>query len=199
VENVEEFGDRVLLATSRGTIRARQAVIAVHSPLLGSGKLRSVQCLNLALRIQQEIPDAYYRSLGRSRHFIHRSRSDDSRSLVIGGTGSDFDGLEKWVRGWFRVENVEQRWSAPRFQTWDGLPSVGRVNGFKQVYQATGFGQDGLTWGTVAGLLLPDLAAGRPVPGAKFFNPGRLRWPQAGQRLIQSVRRTASWLGRVRE
>lgn len=74
---------------------------------------------------------------------------------------------EEWMRARFRDAGaVELRWSGQVLETLDGLAFIGRnPHDADNVFVATGDSGMGLTHGTLAGMLLPDLIAGRENPG----------------------------------
>ena len=56
----------------------------------------------------------------------------------------------------------------------DGLAFIGRNPGDKDIYVVTGDSGNGLTHGTIAGMLLTDLIQGRKNPWEKIYDPSRL-------------------------
>ena len=68
----------------------------------------------------------------------------------------------------------------------DGLPYIGRD--IRGAWIATGFGTDGLTWGTVSAHLIADSIAGRNVPFADLCKPGRFN-PVKPHRHRRTLRR----------
>ena len=65
----------------------------------------------------------------------------------------------------------------------DGRPLLGRVPGVDGLFVAGGLASSGFNRGPMAGHLVADLVAGRPVPAclAEAGPAGRVRpWPPAG-------------------
>ena len=106
--------------------------------------------------------------------------------LIVGGedhkTGQaeDFDErfrrLEKWTRERFpTVESFEYHWSGQVMETVDGLAFIGRNPGdASNVYIATGDSGNGMTHGTIAGMLIRDLILGRENAWAAVYDPSRI-------------------------
>jgi glycine/D-amino acid oxidase-like deaminating enzyme/nitrite reductase/ring-hydroxylating ferredoxin subunit len=106
--------------------------------------------------------------------------------LIIGGedhkTGQEenpeerFAALEAWTRARFpMVEEVSFRWSGQVMEPVDGMAYIGRnPMDHDNVYIATGDSGNGMTHGTIAGLLLTDLIMGRENPWEKLYNPSRV-------------------------
>jgi glycine/D-amino acid oxidase-like deaminating enzyme/nitrite reductase/ring-hydroxylating ferredoxin subunit len=109
--------------------------------------------------------------------------------LIVGGedhkTGQaeDFDErfrrLEKWTRERFpaveSAESFEYRWSGQVMEPVDGLGFIGRNPGdASNVYVATGDSGNGMTHGTIAGMLIRDLILGRENAWETLYDPSRI-------------------------
>ncbi len=106
--------------------------------------------------------------------------------LIVGGedhkTGQEddankrFGALERWTRHRFpMVEGIEYRWSGEVMEPIDGLAFIGRNPLDKDnVFIATGDSGNGMTHGTIAGLLLTDLIMGRKNPWESIYDPSRI-------------------------
>jgi Rieske Fe-S protein len=105
--------------------------------------------------------------------------------LVVGGedhkTGQAEDSeerwarLEEWTRARFPVRGAPtHRWSGQVMEPVDGMGFCGKDPGAADpVYVATGDSGNGMTNGTVAGILLTDLIAGRRSPWTELYEPSR--------------------------
>jgi Rieske Fe-S protein len=72
------------------------------------------------------------------------------------------------------MTEVKFRWSGQVMETIDGMAFIGRnPMDKKNVYIATGFSGNGMTHGTIAGLLLTDLIQGRENAWAALYEPSR--------------------------
>ena len=71
------------------------------------------------------------------------------------------------------VPGVEltHRWSGQVIETPDGLPYIGQSADHQ--YSATGYAGNGLTFGTLAGIMISDAILGRSNPWTELFDPGR--------------------------
>jgi Rieske Fe-S protein len=94
-----------------------------------------------------------------------------------------FTELEKWMRERFSgARDVEYRWSGQVMEAQDGLAFIGRNPlDADNVYVATGDSGMGMTHGTIAGILITDLIAGRPNPWTELYDPSRIRTGAAGE------------------
>jgi nitrite reductase/ring-hydroxylating ferredoxin subunit len=151
----------------------------------------------LALRVHDELPDALYWDDEQPYHYIRLADSNDPHLLIVGGadhkTGQaderqQFDRLAEYAAQRFRIQSVEQRWSAELFEPSDGVPFIGRVPRSEHLYLGTGYSGTGLTYGTAAGMLLSDLLLGRASPDAEVFSPSRFKlWAAAPGLLSENL------------
>jgi Rieske Fe-S protein len=83
--------------------------------------------------------------------------------------------LEETLIGMLRTRasdiELTHRWSGQVIETPDGLPYIGRMA--DRQLAATGFAGNGMTFGTLAGMMMADAIAGRSNPWADLFDPGR--------------------------
>jgi len=104
--------------------------------------------------------------------------------LIIGGedhrTGQDqeiakkYTNLEKWAKERFPMINkFDYHWSGQVFEPLDYLGFIGRNPLDKNTYIATGDSGNGMTHGTIAGILIPDLIRGRSNPWRSLYEPSR--------------------------
>jgi glycine/D-amino acid oxidase-like deaminating enzyme len=153
----------------------------------------------VAAEIQKNsIPPALYWDTGNQNsddhvkpyHYvrIQQTGNENNDLLIVGGedhkTGSpndrtDFDrkfeNLETWMRKIFSVDGpVVYNWSGQVMEPLDGLAIIGRNPGKdKNIYIATGDSGNGITHGTIAGIILHDLILGKNNPWAELYNPNR--------------------------
>jgi Rieske Fe-S protein len=116
-----------------------------------------------------------------------------SEILIVGGedhkTGQENDGaerfarLEQWTRERFpQTGGVEFRWSGQVMEPVDGIAYIG-ANPLDEenVFIATGDSGQGMTHGTIAGMLLSDLIQDRKNPWADLYSPSRIRLRSMGE------------------
>jgi glycine/D-amino acid oxidase-like deaminating enzyme/nitrite reductase/ring-hydroxylating ferredoxin subunit len=121
-------------------------------------------------RIQKMVNDENYDLLivGGEDHRVgsHSSDADIERR---------YSELESWSKEHFPIEGIEYRWSGQVMEPQDSLAFIGRNPGDKNknVYIATGDSGNGITHGTVAGILLTDLIMDRNNPWTTLYDPSR--------------------------
>jgi glycine/D-amino acid oxidase-like deaminating enzyme/nitrite reductase/ring-hydroxylating ferredoxin subunit len=193
--HVDDFdgGSPVRLTTRAGhTISAKAAVVTTHTPVNTRIAMHVKQAPYRSYVIGLEVPrgavpHALYWDTIEPYHYLRVARSPDEavEFLIVGGedhkTGqaSDFENrfarLETWARQRFPMATrLAYRWSGQVMEPIDGLALIGpEPTGDRNVYLATGFAGNGMTGGTVAGLLLTDLILGRANADATLYDPGR--------------------------
>ena len=187
-------GDPIVLTTDGGrTVRARAVFCATHMPLnyfLVHLKLTHEQSYVTAYESSHALEDALFWDTASPYHYTRTATVDGKRWLVIGGedhsTGEEkhadgsFDRLGAYARDRFSVGEPEYRWSAQLVSSSDGLPYIGRNAASKHVYVATGFGGNGLTFGTVSALLVSDLILGVDNPWTTLYHATRVKLASVG-------------------
>lgn len=182
-----------VITRSGPRVTARSVVIATNSPITSRisihTKQASYRTYAIALRIpRRAIPRALYWDTLDPYHYVRiQTLADSTYSdlLIVGGedhktgqaddTEERFARLEAWTREHFpQVQGVEYKWSGQVLETIDGLAFIGpSPNHVPGLYVATGDSGMGMTHGTIAGLLLTDLIAGRPNPWSNLYDPAR--------------------------
>ncbi|HEX4638239.1 MAG TPA: FAD-dependent oxidoreductase [Chthoniobacterales bacterium] len=195
-------GDRVTIQTSDGnTITAQAAVVATNSPINDRLVIHSKQApyasYVIALRVKEKTEHVLYWDTAETAaeekqtiapapyHYVRFARDGDNDVLIVGGqdhkTGQAddcemrFSKLERWARDRFPFAGeITDRWSGQVLEPVDGAAYIGRNPGDKNVYVATGFSGNGITYGTISGMLIVDLIAGRENRWAKLYDPARI-------------------------
>jgi glycine/D-amino acid oxidase-like deaminating enzyme/nitrite reductase/ring-hydroxylating ferredoxin subunit len=198
-----EGGSQARVVTTSGlVVRAGAVVVATNVPVNDLVAIHTKQApyhsyvigarlgrgsLTTALYWDTEDPYHYVR-LQRVTNRDLGGDNDEAVDIVIVG-GEDhkagqaqdaeqrFGRLETWMRAHVPGAGaVEFRWSGQVMETLDGLAFIGRNPlDADNVYVATGDSGMGMTHGTIAGILISDLIAGRENPWAALYDPGRIR------------------------
>ena len=84
--------------------------------------------------------------------------------------------LEAWMRErWPQAREVIYQWSGQVLEPNDYIAFIGRnPDGAQNVYMVSGDSGQGMTHGTIAGILLTDLILGRPNDWESIYNPSRV-------------------------
>lgn len=191
VESVEG-GEPCQVKTERGTLSAAAVIIATHMPindLYLFAKAEPYRSYVLGVRVNGEVPHGLFWDTADPYHYTRRTRDALGEVLVVGGedhkTGHEedteqrFASLEQYVRAHYDVREIAYRWSAQLYEPTDGLPFIGEYPLRPNVYAATGYSGNGMTFGTLAGMMLADQIQGVANPYRDLYSINRLK-PVAG-------------------
>ncbi|NBD08037.1 FAD-dependent oxidoreductase [Corallococcus silvisoli] len=180
------------VVTEHGTVTARAVVEATTTPLNRVAlhtRLYPYRTYAVAAPLDGPLEPGQYFDSRDPYHYIRTQRVAGVPYVIVGGedhkvgahedTAARFATLEAYARARFPLKRVTHRWSGQVIEPADGLPSIGRNVGSRHVYVATGFSGTGMTFGTLAGMVLSDLILGQENPYAALYAPGRLK-PRAG-------------------
>jgi glycine/D-amino acid oxidase-like deaminating enzyme/nitrite reductase/ring-hydroxylating ferredoxin subunit len=136
-------------------------------------------------------------------HYIRTQAHDDQNDLLICGgedhsTGlanadalpeeSRYAVLEDWCKNHFPSGEIIYKWSGQVLEPMDSLAYIGKNPLDKDnIYIATGDSGNGMTHGTIAGILISDLITGRENPWEKIFSPSRFKIFTAGNVFLREV------------
>ena len=173
--------DAVVIATCSPTGGVFADLPAIHARQPG------YRTFVIGVRVEPgTVEDAQFTDTLDPYHYARPQETDDGTILIVGGedhkTGEAddaadrFDKLEEWTRQrWPAAGEVAFRWSGQVYEPDDYLGFIGRNPGDEEnVFIATGDSGMGLTHGTIAGVLIPDLILGRENPYEKLYDPSRL-------------------------
>jgi glycine/D-amino acid oxidase-like deaminating enzyme/nitrite reductase/ring-hydroxylating ferredoxin subunit len=209
-------GNPCSVTTTRGVVTAPMVIVATNIPIVGrvAIPIREAAYMTYVVgaRIRKgTVKPALYWDTGFPYHYIRTSPiegSDDEEMLVVGGedhrSGQEDDPfahherVETWMRGRFPgLGAIEYAWSGQIVETMDGLAYIGRHPGHEHVLVASGDSGMGLTHGTIAGIVLTDIACGRANPWEKAFDPSRFPLkgaPEVVRENLKTNAQYADWL-----
>lgn len=147
-------------------------------------------------------------------HYVRIQNYDEQFDLLISG-GEDhktgqadgekipeemrFQKLERWTREHFPVlQEVVYHWSGQVLEPLDSLAFIGRNPGNKNTYIVTGDSGNGMTHGTIAGLLISDLIQGRKNDWEEIYKPSRITLNVAGDYIKEVGNMTAQYADYVK-
>jgi glycine/D-amino acid oxidase-like deaminating enzyme/nitrite reductase/ring-hydroxylating ferredoxin subunit len=196
VTKVEYREGRCRLQTEGGaTVEAERVLVATHTPVgfsLLHAELEPLRSYALAVRLAdgQAPPDGLFFDTAEPYHYTRMLPARGGDRLVVGGsdhptghvtdTEAHYRRLEDYVRQRWDTEAIEHRWSAQLYVAPDGLALIGAAPTSERVLVATGYSGTGMMFGTLAGMILADLALERPSPWAHLYRPSRFKPIAAG-------------------
>ena len=186
-------GAQAEIKTASGrTVRARAVVVATNTPVNDLVTMHTKQAAYRTFVVGMPVPRglvprALYWDTPDPYHYVRVTTAPDgSDVLIVGGedhkTGQEDDAEERFARlvAWTKerfpvVGNVTLSWSGQIMEPVDSLAFIGHNPGdAKNVFIATGDSGNGMTHGTIAGMLLTDLILGKDNLWEKLYKPSRI-------------------------
>ena len=221
VENISKDG-----ATGNGfKINANHIVIATNTPINDLVSMHTVQwpyrTYVIAAKIPKgEIPYALFWDTGdqnsmwnsKPYHYVRLEEFNEQYDMIISGgedhrTGQADDEnineedryikLEAWTRHHFpAMETIEYKWSGQVMEPIDSLAYIGKNPGNDNIYIITGHSGNGMTHGTLGGMIIKDIITGKENPWIEMYSPSRITLKTTGDYLHEvgnMVAQYADW------
>ncbi|NTS40631.1 FAD-dependent oxidoreductase [Flavisolibacter sp. BT320] len=194
VESSSKQDDGLEIKTAQGNLRAKHLVYATHiPPNINLLHFRNAPYRSYAIAVllaDNRYPNSLAYDMYDPYHYYRSQEIDGAKYLIIGGedhktahhenTEACFNNLIAHARQHFDVATVTHRWSSQYFEPSDGLAYIGHLPGASDnVYVATGFSGNGITYSHIAAITLTDLITKGESVYADLFRPGRVK-PVAG-------------------
>jgi glycine/D-amino acid oxidase-like deaminating enzyme/nitrite reductase/ring-hydroxylating ferredoxin subunit len=190
VDHIDGGANAGAMAANGARVQAQSVVVATNVPfndrLAIHTKQAAYRTYVIALRLDPgAVPDVLLWDTLDPYHYVRVANARNGSWLLVGGedrkTGQDeaplvrYEVLESWAREHFPMAlDVGYRWSGQVIEPVDALAFIGRNPGFADnVYVATGDSGNGLTHGTIAGLLIGDLIVDGDSPWRALYAPNR--------------------------
>jgi glycine/D-amino acid oxidase-like deaminating enzyme/nitrite reductase/ring-hydroxylating ferredoxin subunit len=189
----DEFCDEPRRVKANGhTVTCEDVVIATHNPLVGLGGMAGATLFQTKLALYTSyviagrvargvVPDALWWDTADPYQFVRVEPHRDHDVVIFGGedhktgqqenTEACYRRLADRLRAIVPGVELTHRWSGQVIETPDGLPYIGQSADHQ--YSATGYAGNGLTFGTLAGLMIADAILERSNPWSELFDPGR--------------------------
>lgn len=174
-------------------VKARYVVVATHVPLMGKTSLLKATVFQTKLTpystyalgaeaAKDVVPEALFWDTSDPYYYLRVDRHPQGDFVVFGGedhktgqiddTNVPYQRLESLLHNILPDAKVTHRWSGQVVETFDGLPYIGETAPGQFV--ATGFCGNGITFGTIGGMMAVDAAHGRPNRWRDLFSPHRV-------------------------
>ena len=173
-------------------ILADYLVVATHVPVVGEAgfissallqtKLVSSSTYAVGAHLPKDIyPEAVYWDTSDPYCYLRIDRGATTDYAILGGqdhkTGQVenpsvcYHALETTLKTLLPEARIDHRWSGQVIDTHDGLPYIGETA--PRQFSATGFSGNGMTFGTLAGMMACDAVLERENPWKALFSPDR--------------------------
>ncbi len=188
VMKVEE-GEVCTVETDNGKVTAPKVIMATHTPkglYMVHASMGSYREYAVAALVKDKYPESgIYWEMQESEHYSVRTfDAEEGRIIMVLGqmhkVGQKeenlecYEKLEAFLRKRFDVGEVLYKWSAQQYKPADSIPYIGLSSGNSKIYIATGFGADGLVYGTLAAMIISDDILGKSNKWSKTYDASRI-------------------------
>lgn len=185
------------------TIKANHIVVATNTPVNDIFTMHTKQWPYRSYVIAAKVPKGTLpyamwwdtgnmesKWVAKPYHYVRLQPLDEQYDLLISGgedhkTGQSdeegiteaerYDRLTKWTMQHFPYfSDVEYKWSGQVMEPVDALAFIGKNPGDDNIYIITGDSGNGMTHGTLGGIIINDLILGRPNEWEKLYDPSRV-------------------------
>lgn len=191
-EFAEALDDPMAVIVNGRTITCDHLIIATHVPLMGltglvsatlfQTKLYPYSSYVLGARItRSSLAPGLYSDTSDPYYYLRLHDAGDHLYAIFGGADHKTGQSENTEQCYAQVAKtlgkilpaaeVERRWSGQVIETSDGLPYIGQTAA--RQFVATGYAGNGLTFGTLAGIMAHDWVLGRGNPWCDVLDPHR--------------------------
>ena len=188
VVNVHE-GAPCRVETEPHVVTAKQVFVAANVPVNNRVFLHTKVAAYRSYAIAAEVEHGYLRGLfwdtDDPYHYTRPQESEGKTFLIVGGedhrTGEEkdtearYEALLSYARERYPIGPLKYRWSGQIIEPVDGLPFIGPNTGSSHVFVATGYSGNGITYGTLAGMMFADYVSGRANPYAALYDATRVK------------------------
>ncbi len=217
-ENISTKG-----ATANGfEITAQHIVVATNTPINDWVTIHTKQWPYRTYVIAAKVPknslpfalwwdtgDNDSKWVSKPYHYVRLQPLDDDYDLLISG-GEDhrtgqadtegineedrYDRLITWTKKRFpMVNDIAYKWSGQVMEPVDALAYIGKNPGDENVYIITGDSGNGMTHGTLGGLIIKDIITGKENPWIEIYSPSRISIKATGSYLKEVGNMTAQY------
>jgi len=188
--SADEVRDDPLSVVANGFhIECSHVVIATHNPIAGLAGTVSATLLQTTLQLyttyvvaarvaRGRVPDALFWDTDDPYRYLRVDRRRGFDIVLLGGedhktgqsadTEAVYERLAAALRAIVRDADITHRWSGQVIETTDGLPMMGWTAPHQFV--ATGFAGNGMTFGTLGGMMARDAILGDKNPWSDLLD-----------------------------
>ncbi len=193
LSDVQSFSASPLSLKANGnTVYCGDIIVATHNPVVGLASFFDASLFQTKLALYTSyvvagsvpkgtVPDALFWDSSHPYRYMRIEKQQGQDLVILGGedhktgqaadTSARYERLENTMKQMLDRVEMSHRWSGQVIETPDGLPYIGRTA--EHQYSATGFGGNGMTFGTLGAMMAVDAILGKPNPWTDLFDPSR--------------------------
>ena len=189
VSSMTNEDGHIIATTSLGDIKARNLVYGTHIPPginIFSFRCAPYRSYVMAFTLKSgSYPADFAYDMQDPYHYFRTHEIDGKKYIIAGGcdhktahnenTDYVFTELEAYLHKYFDIDTIPYRWSSQYYEPVDGLPYIGAMPGQENVFLGTGYGGNGMIYGSLAGRIITDLITSGHSAYAELFAPDRVK------------------------
>ncbi|HEX2854844.1 MAG TPA: FAD-dependent oxidoreductase [Opitutaceae bacterium] len=186
--------DPLTVHVDKFKVHCSYLVLATHNPLMGKANMLRATLFQTKLALYSSyavgakippntIPDGLYWDTNDPYYYLRVEPRRGYDYAIFGGedhkTGQEtdttavFERLEKKFLRHVPLAEIDHRWSGQVIETNDGLPFIGEMT--ERQFTATGFAGNGMTFGTLGGMMAVDAVLKKKNPWQDLFDVHRAK------------------------
>lgn len=178
-------GESCVVEASGGRVTADAVFQASDVPIDGFTTLfikdASYRTYAIAYEAKTQHPDGLFWDTADPYHYTRWQDTDEGTFMIVGGedhkvgqkteTEICFDKLNDYTAQRFGAQTERYRWSGQVIESADGLPFIGKSG---TIFVSTGYAGQGMTFGTLSGMIVADRITGVASQWADLFDVTRM-------------------------
>ena len=185
-----EHGDVCQLQTKDNKfIKSKNVIIASQFPWYDGNNLyfakeKGDRSYLIGAHYKEEFQRGIYISCDEPKKTFRILEEDNKRLLILGGNAHKvgqghneskiYEHIEEFAKHYFHINQIDYKWSAQDYISYDHLPFVGHVSKKQtNIYIATGFSKWGLTNGCASAIIMSDMIVNDSSKYEELFKPYR--------------------------
>ncbi|MDX1962040.1 MAG: FAD-dependent oxidoreductase [Pirellulales bacterium] len=204
-EVTQVHDDPLILIANGLEIRCQKMIVATHSPMQGVENLLSALILQTKVAAyntyavggkisHQTLDAASFYDTSEPYNYLRVENDGTDSYAILGGMDHKTGQNDEEVDYHARLEElltqllpevaIDHHWTGQVLEPLDGLPYIGPVNA--EQFVATGYAGNGMTFGTLSGMMAADWFLGKNNPWEQLFQAERINVSTAWNYLVEN-------------
>lgn len=183
-----EHGPEVILTTNTFNVQAKHVFFATYAPFQRELFFKKATYTTYVLEVELEknrLAEGTYENIQSPYHYFRVDRNGEKDRMIIGGEDHRSDIPANPEKNFQALENftkelldsipytITKRWKGPIMESIDGLAWIGS-HGHDNVFYATGFSGNGMTYSMIAARMITDAIQGKNNPWKEIYRTERI-------------------------
>lgn len=189
--NENEKKDLVAVSANNSVIIAKQVFVTTYAPFINKWEHFFKAGYYADFMMELEIPkgtikEALYADSNDPYTYFRIDPQKTFDRMIIGGLThrvqvpmreeKGYEALEKWIQNVLSdvKYKIVRKWYGRLIEPDDGIPYIGHLTGYDNVYVATAFSGNGMTYSHITAMMFKDIVEGKKNEWADLYNAQRI-------------------------